>query len=106
MILSRRRVLSGALAAPGVIATSRFRMALAAQTFKISHQFPGGTVTEGDFRDRLCRMFAAEIERRTSGALMGQVYANSSLMKTVAEFSAVRKGALDLSFYPIAYSGD
>jgi hypothetical protein len=26
-----------------------------AGTLKISHQFPGGTINEGDFRDRLCR---------------------------------------------------
>jgi TRAP-type C4-dicarboxylate transport system substrate-binding protein len=50
-------------------------------------------------------MFAAEIEKRTGGALTGQVYPNSSLMKTVAQFSAVRKGALDLSLYPISYAG-
>src|SRR6202022_4544903 len=105
MIASRRHVLSGALAAPAVIAASRFGTALAAQTFKISHQFPGGTITEGDFRDRLCRMFAAEIEKRTGGALTGQVYPNSSLMKTVAQFSALRKGALDLSLYPVSYAG-
>jgi TRAP-type C4-dicarboxylate transport system substrate-binding protein len=86
-----------------MIATSR--LGTAAQTFKISHQFPGGTITEGDFRDRLCRMFAAEIEKRSGGALTGQVYPNSSLMKTVAQFSAVRKGALDLSLYPISYAG-
>jgi TRAP-type C4-dicarboxylate transport system substrate-binding protein len=103
MLLSRRRMLSCALAAPAVIATSR--RGTAAQTFKISHQFPGGTITEGDFRDRLCRMFAAEIEKRTGGALTGQVYPNSSLMKTVAQFSAVRKGALDLSLYPVSYAG-
>jgi hypothetical protein len=48
MILSRRYVLSAALAAPTVIATSRFDTAVGAQTFKISHQFPGGTITEGD----------------------------------------------------------
>src|ERR1700737_5613046 len=103
MLLSRRRMLSCALAAPAVIATSR--RGTAAQTFKISHQFPGGTITEGDFRDRLCRMFAAEIEKRTGGALTGQVYPNSSLMKTVAQFSALRKGALDLSLYPVSYAG-
>jgi TRAP-type transport system periplasmic protein len=105
MIVNRRHVLSGALAAPAVIATFRFQTAVAAQTLKISHQFPGGTITEGDFRDRLCRTFAAEIERRTNGTLTGQVYPNSSLMKTVAQFSALRKGALDLSFYPISYAG-
>jgi TRAP-type C4-dicarboxylate transport system substrate-binding protein len=77
----------------------------AAQTLKISHQFPGGTIDEGDFRDRLCRKFATELEKRTAGAVTGQVYANSSLMKTVAQFSAVRKGALDLSLYPLPYAG-
>src|SRR5262249_31328457 len=81
------------------------RMGAAAQTLKISHQFPGGSIDEGDFRDRLCRKFAAELEKRTGGALTGQVYPNSSLMKTVAQFSAMRKGALDLSLYPISYAG-
>ena len=75
------------------------------QTLKISHQFPGGTIDEGDFRDRLCRKFAAELEKRTNGALVAQVYPNSSLMKTVAQFSALRKGALDISLYPISYAG-
>jgi TRAP-type C4-dicarboxylate transport system substrate-binding protein len=50
-------------------------------------------------------MFAAEAEKRTNGALTGQVYPNSSLMKTVAQFSALRKGALDVSLYPISYAG-
>ena len=105
MIMNRRRLLGGALAVPAAIAGARSRTAHAAQTFKISHQFPGGTIAEGDFRDRLCRTFAAEIEKRTTGALTGQVYPNSSLMKTVAQFSALRKGALDLSLYPISYAG-
>jgi TRAP-type C4-dicarboxylate transport system substrate-binding protein len=105
MIVNRRRLLGGALVVPAAIAGARSRTAHAAQTFKISHQFPGGTIAEGDFRDRLCRTFAAEIEKRTNGALTGQVYPNSSLMKTVAQFSALRKGALDLSLYPISYAG-
>src|SRR5262249_50434994 len=46
-----------------------------------------------------------ELEKRTNGALAAQVYPNSSLMKTVAQFSAVRKGVLDLSLYPISYGG-
>jgi len=53
----------------------------------------------------MCRQFAAELEKRTNGALGAQVYANSSLMKTVAQFSAVRKGVLDMSLYPISYAG-
>src|SRR5262245_33326109 len=72
---------------------------------KISHQFPGGTLTEGDFRTRLCRRFAAECEKRTNGALKGTVYPGSSLMKTNAQFSAMRKGALDMSLVPLSYAG-
>jgi len=76
-----------------------------AGTLKISHQFPGGTPTEGDFRDRLCRRFAAEVEKRTNGALKATVYPGSSLMKTNAQFSAMRKGALDMSLVPLSYAG-
>src|SRR6202163_288325 len=105
MTISRRTVLAGALAAPAIAASTRLGSAAPAQTLKISHQFPGGTIDEGDFRDRLCRKFAAELEKRTDGAIAAQVYPNSSLMKTVAQFSAVRKGVLDLSLYPISYAG-
>jgi TRAP-type C4-dicarboxylate transport system substrate-binding protein len=103
--MSRRHVLIGAVAAPAVIASARLGAAAPAQVLKISHQFPGGTIDEGDFRDRLCLKFAAELEKRTNGALGAQVYPNSSLMKTVPQFDAVRRGALDLSFYPISYAG-
>jgi TRAP-type C4-dicarboxylate transport system substrate-binding protein len=88
-----------------VIASARLGSAAPAQMLKISHQFPGGTIDEGDFRDRVCLKFAAELEKRTNGAIGGQVYPNSSLMKTIPQFSAVRKGALDVSFYPISYAG-
>src|ERR1700736_4379370 len=105
MSISRRTILTGALAAPAVIAAARLGSAAPARTLKISHQFPGGTIDEGDFRDRLCRKFAAELEKRTNGDIVAQVYPNSSLMKTVAQFSAMRKGALDMSLYPISYAG-
>ena len=72
---------------------------------KISHQFPGGTLTEGDFRDRLVRRFAAEVEKRSKGALKFEVYPGSSLMKTNAQFSSMRKGALDLALIPLSYAG-
>jgi TRAP-type transport system periplasmic protein len=104
-MLSRRSALKSAIAAPALIAAGRLNSASAAVTLKISHQFPGGTMEEGDFRDRMCRRFAAELEKRTNGAIIGQVYPNSSLMKTVAQFSALRKGALDVSLYPISYAG-
>ncbi len=72
---------------------------------KISHQFPGGTATEGDFRDRLARRFAAEVEKQTKGALKFSIYPGSSLMKVNAQFSALRRGALDLSVFPLSYAG-
>lgn len=103
MSLDRRDMLglmgASALGLPALTAS--------AQTggLKISHQFPGGTLTEGDFRDRLCRRFAAECEKRTGGALKSTVYPGSSLMKTNSQFSAMRKGALDMSLVPLSYAG-
>ena len=74
-------------------------------SLKISHQFPGGTLTEGDFRDRLVRMFAQQVNEKTKGALKFEIYPGSSLMKTNAQISALRKGALDMSLVPLNYAG-
>lgn len=104
--LSKRRAVLGAMAS--IAATPLLSMQTAwaqTSTLKISHQFPGGTVTEGDFRDRLCRMFAAEVEKRSKGSLKFEIYPGSSLMKTNAQFSSMRKGALDLSLVPLSYAG-
>jgi len=105
MDITRRRILLALAAAPAVTMFGNHAFAADAINLKISHQFPGGTVTEGDFRDRLCRKFAAEVEKRTGGAVTGTVYAGSSLMKTNAQFSAMRKGALDMSLVPLSYAG-
>lgn len=106
MKLSRRHILQAAVAAPFVLRTGSGASAqAAARTLKISHQFPGGSIETGDFRDRLTRIFAQKVEAKTNGALRFEVYANSSLMKTNAQFAAMRKGALDMSLYPIAYAG-
>jgi TRAP-type C4-dicarboxylate transport system substrate-binding protein len=102
---TRRRLVQAVVGAPVAGAALRSGWAAEPRALAISHQFPGGTITEGDFRDRLCRRFAAEIERRTSGALKATIYPNSSLMKTNAQFSAMRKGALDLSLVPLSYAG-
>src|SRR6186713_879546 len=103
-MLTRRLVIASALAAPSIL---RFGTgtAHAATTLKISHQFPGGTIDKGDFRDRLCRMFAAEVAKRSNGDIAAEIYPNSSLIKTNAQFSAMRKGALDISLYPLPYAG-
>ena len=106
MTINRRQWLqsaagAGALGLSGGISTAWAQTA----GLKISHQFPSGSLTEGDFRDRLCRRFAAEVEKRSSGALKASVYPGSSLMKTNAQFSAMRKGALDMSLVPLSYAG-
>src|SRR5207237_10388772 len=103
-MLTRRHIIASALAAPAIL---RFGTgtARAATTLKISHQFPGGTIDKGDFRDRLCRIFAAEVAKRSGGEIAAEIYPNSSLIKTNAQFSAMRKGALDISLYPMPYAG-
>src|SRR5207237_4605981 len=103
-MFTRRQAVATALAAPAIL---RFGIgtAQAATTLKISHQFPGGTLEKGEFRDRPCRMFAAEVAKRSGGEIAAEIYPNSSLIKTNAQFSAMRKGALDLSLYPLPYAG-
>jgi TRAP-type C4-dicarboxylate transport system substrate-binding protein len=107
MTMTRREWMRWA-AAGGVAPLAGLPFAAAGQDaggLKISHQFPGGTISEGDFRDRLCRRFAAEIDKRSNGALKATVYPGSSLMKTNSQFAALRKGALDLSLVPLSYAG-
>lgn len=105
MKITRRHILAATaaapLAAPWIAGTARAET----KKLKISHQFPGGTATTGDFRDQLCRRFAAELEKRTKGALGAEVYPNSSLVKTVSQYSAIRRGALDMTLYPLNYAG-
>lgn len=102
--MQRRHLLQsmGAVAAGTLPFTSAFSQSSA---LKISHQFPGGTIKEGDFRDRLVRTFAAEVEKRSKGAMKFEIYPGSSLMKTNAQFSAMRKGALDMALIPLSYAG-
>ena len=98
-----RAAFAGLLAAPAVLRSTG--LLAAPRVLKISHQFPGGTADQGDFRDRLVRRFASAVQSRTNGELSFEIYPGSSLMKTMAQFSAVRRGALDFSLYPLAYAG-
>ena len=45
------------------------------------------------------------MEKRTNGALKFDIYPNSSLVKVNSQFSALRRGALDLSLVPLSYAG-
>ncbi len=102
-VISRRTALIG-LAAPALIGMTKSSRA-EQRTLKISHQFPGSQGDTGDFRDKICRKFAAEVEKRTNGELKFQIYPNSSLMKTFPQFDAMKKGALDFSLFPTTYAG-
>jgi TRAP-type C4-dicarboxylate transport system substrate-binding protein len=103
MTLNRRQF-GGAVAATSLTLLARPVLAEAGP-LKISHQFPGGSIDQGDFRDRLCQRFAAELDKRSAGALKSQVYPGASLMKVNSQFSALRKGALDLALVPLSYAG-
>jgi len=100
-----RRNLLGAMAAAATAPLWSASAFAQTATLKISHQFPGGTITEGDFRDRLTRTFAQEVTKRTNGSLKFEIYPGSSLIKTNSQFSALRKGALDMSLVPLNYAG-
>src|SRR6478672_9380777 len=105
MNVVRRRFVAGSVASLSLALASFGARAQAAGNLKISHQFPGGTIEQGDFRDRLCRRFAQDVEKRTNGALKFDIYPNSSLVKVNTQFSAMRRGALDMSLVPLSYSG-
>ena len=103
---SRRRFVLSSAASLATLALEHSAFAqTGSATLKISHQFPGGTLTEGDFRDRLCRKFGAEVTAKTNGALKFEVYPGSSLMKVNTQFASLRRGALDMSLVPLSYAG-
>ena len=101
----RRQLVGGMLAATPLALFGRNSLATQEVNLKISHQWPGGSATEGDFRDRLCRKFSTEVEKRTGGALKSTIYPNASLAKSNVQFSQLRKGALDMSLVPLSYGG-
>ena len=82
MKTTRRRFVLSSVASLSVLALSRPSVvgAQAPTTLKISHQFPGGTIDQGDFRDRLVRKLAVEVEKKTNGGLKFDIYPNSSLV--------------------------
>lgn len=76
-----------------------------AKVIKISHQFPASSGDAGDFRDQLARKFADEVGKRTKGEIKIEIFPSGSLVKATAQFSALRKGTLDMSVLPLAYGG-
>lgn len=107
--MKRRRILYFLLIPLLAIASAPLKEALGQtkekpMVLKISHQWPGGTIEKGDFRDRLSRIFAKKVEEKTGGALKFEIYPASALFKPVPQYDALLKGALDFSVYPLDYA--
>ncbi|GAN77437.1 TRAP transporter substrate-binding protein DctP [Acidisphaera rubrifaciens] len=96
--------LAAPLATPWLL--RRARAAEAAKppprVLRISHHYPASSGDQGDFRDRLVRRFATDVTARTDGALTFEVYPAATLVKAAAQFSGLRRGALDLTLCPLA----
>lgn len=101
MSITKREFVTGVSAAALASGVALPAMAARARIIKISHQFPAAV----DFRDILCHKFAAAVEKETHGALRFEIYPGGSLYKPGQEFDAMASGALDMSCYPLPYSG-
>lgn len=99
------RALVSAMIGAAFIAAAPAAQAADTTVLKLSHQFPASIGPDGDFRDQLAQRFASEVEKKTGGTLKIEIYPGSSLMKTKSQFSALRKGTLDMSVLPLAYGG-
>ncbi len=102
MTIDRRKLVSAALAAPAVIASSRLTSAAPMRTLKLMHPFRNSTDDSGDMRDRLCRRFATAVGERTGGELAVEIASDFAVRDTVGIFAALQKGTLDFSLYPIS----
>ncbi len=73
----------------------------APRVLKLAHQFPVTLGEEGDFRDRLARKFAAEVEKRSAGSLRVEVYAANKLVKPDEYVDALKAGTADFILTPV-----
>ncbi len=66
---------------------------------KASHQF-----AEGDVRDQMIRVFAERVSAKLKGEVDVRVYPANSLYKPREQWDAMKKGALDMSLFPLDYA--
>jgi TRAP-type C4-dicarboxylate transport system substrate-binding protein len=69
--------------------------------FKASHQWPGG---KGDIRDEMVQIIARHMNDNDTGVKI-KVYPGKSLYKPKEQWSAMTKGKLDITAFPLAYAG-
>jgi TRAP-type C4-dicarboxylate transport system substrate-binding protein len=68
-------------------------------TLKVSHQFAAG-----DVRDQMAHVFGDMVTEKTKGEIKFRYYPASSLFKAREQWDALRKGALDISVFPLDYA--
>jgi len=68
-------------------------------TLKVSHQFAAG-----DVRDQMGRVFGDMVTEKTKGEIKFRHYPAQSLFKAREQWDAMRKGALDMSTFPLDYA--
>jgi TRAP-type C4-dicarboxylate transport system substrate-binding protein len=68
-------------------------------TLKVSHQFAAG-----DVRDMMGRVFGDMVSEKTNGEIKFRHYPAKSLFKPKDQWDAMRKGALDMSCFPLDYA--
>lgn len=68
-------------------------------TLKVSHQFAAG-----DVRDQMARVFGDMVTKKTNGDIQFRYYPAKSLYKPKEQWDALRKGALDMSVFPLDYA--
>jgi len=66
---------------------------------KVSHQFAAG-----DVRDKMARVFGDMVTKKTNGQIKFRYYPAKSLFKPKEQWDAMRKGALDMSVFPLDYA--
>jgi TRAP-type C4-dicarboxylate transport system substrate-binding protein len=66
---------------------------------KVSHQFAAG-----DVRDQMGRVFGEMVTKKTNGDIKFRHYPAKSLFKPKEQWDAMRKGALDMSTFPLDYA--
>ncbi len=99
MIKTVTIILSAALVA--VLGFAHISTADADTVLRASHQWPGG---KGDIRDEMVQIIARDVNAAKLGIKI-QVYPGKSLYKPKEQWSAMVKGNLDMTAFPLAYAG-
>lgn len=81
------------------VATFAFSSAALAQTtLRFSHAY-----TDGDTRDLWADRIAEQVNERTGGEIVIEVFPNQQLFKAQAQADAVARGRLDMAVYPLPW---